>query len=203
VKKLHALLTEHILINITAKMACSNFQEQRQESMVSHGPHAGLSKAKVFQGSNYYILLAEGAYGQICEQASHAVLPPLSIEGGTALYSLEVCPKMEPAVPYLKSDQLVSHRSLIPGLARFDANDRQTFTISHFLYTRLEDPFLLPTHSLEIQDICFSLDETVFKCGFLLHCQICVHAAYPELFVLVPCCSSHAFLPCVKACTQT
>jgi hypothetical protein len=138
-------------------------QELSIEHVVSGGPHANTSKAPLFQGAASYILLADGCYRSIIDRAPEAIAQPLPIEGCNALYSCFEYSHFTRASAYVKAHQLCSHQSLVPGLTRFIALGEPTVEISHFLYTALQPPKVLPAHHVTLEHLQVKVNTFVIK----------------------------------------
>lgn len=143
-------------------------QDTHSSCLVAKGPHQGLVKAEVFQGSSQYLLLADSARNNASDNSANVVLPPVPIPGCIALYATSLCSGMDAAVPYLRPDELVSQETLIPGLVRLDDRDQPTLAISSFEKVQVENANPRATQSVGFHGISFRMDEPVFKCALNL-----------------------------------
>lgn len=89
---------------------------------------------------------------------------PKVLQNCSIMFQAEACPAMDPFIPLLPPDFLVSYGDVIPGLRRFDTTGQLSVTTKQVIST-LANPMLCPTHRC----VCASVDRH----------GVCMHVCVP------------------------
>lgn len=102
---------------------------------------------------------------------SAALPPPLVLESCRAIYTCGCRASFDAARPYLLQDQLVTHTTFIPGIARNGLSIKEVQNPSDAAVRAagkcLENVVQHPTQSVELQGLAISVDKSIFRCALL------------------------------------
>lgn len=153
-------------------------QELQRKHLVEKGAHAGCFASKLYQGSSAYVMLVESA-----PNAMAASLPsPLVLESCRTIYTCGCSDSFDVARPYLLQDQLVTHTTYIPGIARNSISVKEAQhspdATGKAVGKCLANAVQHPTQSVVLQGLAISIDKSIFR--YELFCPLISVATVPS-----------------------